>query len=204
MIMSTLPKVLCIVGPTSSGKTRLSLEIAKKYHGEIINADARQIYKGFDIGTGKPKGEWVEKDGRSWYEVEGIPHYLIDHLAPEQNSTAAEWKEQALQYVREITGRKHLPMIVGGTGLYVQALVDNYDMPAVAPQPALRARMERMSLADLVQELTEIDPLSLETVDLQNPRRVMRAIEVARVAGESFRALRQKHAPVIDPLFIGT
>jgi tRNA dimethylallyltransferase len=199
----SLPKVLCIVGPTSSGKTSLSLKLAKQFQGEIVNADARQIYRGFDIGTGKPKGEWLEQEGRQTYVIEGVDHYLIDHLSPEQSSTAAEWKEQAMDCIQQIIGRGHLPIVVGGTGLYVQSLIDNYDMPAVAPQPELRERMATMALDDLVKELQEIDPMSAETVDLKNPRRVMRAIEVARVTGESFRELRKKHAAVIDPLFIG-
>lgn len=200
--MSDLPRVLCIVGSTSSGKTALSLQLAKKFQGEIINADARQIYRGFDIGTGKPRGEWREEDGRRSYVIEGVKHYLMDHLAPDQLSTAAEWKEMALRCVSDIASRQHLPFIVGGTGLYIQSLVDNYDLPAVVPQPELRARMAKMSLGALVQELKEVDPESAKTVDLQNPRRVMRAIEVARVTGESFRELRRKHAAVVDPLFI--
>lgn len=201
--MSSLPKVLCIVGPTSSGKTSLSLKLAKQFQGEIINADARQIYRGFTIGTGKPRGEWIEKEGRSVYSVEGIDHHLIDHLSPDHVSTAAEWKQEATAGIEQIIARGHLPIIVGGTGLYIQSLIDNYDMPAVAPQPEMRERMSTMSLEDLVRELEEIDPMSADTVDLKNPRRVMRAIEVARVTGESFRELRKKHTAVIDPLFIG-
>ena len=201
--MEKLPKVLCIVGPTSSGKTSLSLKLTHQFQGEIINADARQIYRGFDIGTGKPKGEWLTNGGRMVYSVEGIDHYLIDHLAPEQSSTAAEWKVEAMNCIQGIKERNHLPIIVGGTGLYIQSLIDNYDMPAVAPQPEMRERMAMMSLEDLVKELQEVDPMSMETVDLKNPRRVMRAIEVARMTGESFREQRKKHAAVVDPLFIG-
>lgn len=198
-----LPKVLCIVGPTSSGKTSLSLQLAKQFNGEIVNADARQIYRGFDIGTGKPKGEWQELEGKSTYAVEGIPHHLIDHLEPTAVSTVAEWKASAAKAIEGIVTRGHLPIIVGGTGMYVQSLVDNFDLPAVPPQPELRARMEKMSLPELVAELKEIDPESAEFVDLQNPRRVMRAIEVARATGRSFGELRKRQAAIINPLFVG-
>jgi tRNA dimethylallyltransferase len=198
-----LPKVLYIVGPTSSGKTSLSLQLAKQFNGEIVNADARQIYRGFDIGTGKPKGEWQEQEGRSVYVVEGIPHHLIDHLDPTEISTVAEWKIAATKVIQDIVSRGCLPILVGGTGMYVQSLVDNFELPAVAPQPELRARMEKMSLPELVAELKDVDPESAEFVDLQNPRRVMRAIEVARATGRSFGELRRKQAAVIDPLFIG-
>lgn len=201
--MERLPKVLCIVGPTSSGKTSLSLQLAKRFDGEIVNADARQIYRGFDIGTGKPKGEWQMHEGQSVYMVEGVPHHLIDYLAPTDVSTVAEWKVAATKVIQGIAARGHLPIVVGGTGMYVQSLVDNFELPAVPPQPALRTRMEKMSLSELVAELKEVDSESAAFVDLQNPRRVMRAIEVARVTGRSFGELRRKQAAVIDPLFLG-
>jgi glycosyltransferase involved in cell wall biosynthesis len=108
-----------------------------------------------------------------------------------------------MKCIEQIVSRGHLPIIVGGTGLYIQSLIDNYEMPMVPPQTALRERMEGMTLDELVSELGEIDPMSLETVDLKNPRRVMRAIEVATVTGESFREQRKKNAAVVDPLFIG-
>lgn len=200
--MNTLPKVLCIVGPTSSGKTALSLALAKKFQGEIINADARQIYRGFDIGTGKAKGEWIQKYDQDVYLVEGISHFLIDHAYPDAVSTVAEWKTEALKYVHRIIERKHLPMIVGGTGLYIQSLVDSYEMPSVPPQPELRERMSQQSLPELIEELRRMDPISAQTIDLKNPRRVMRAIEVATVSGASFFEQRQKKAATVDPLFI--
>lgn len=200
--MHTLPKVLCIIGPTSSGKTALSLALAKKFNGEIINADARQIYRGFDIGTGKAKGEWIKMYDQDVYSIEGISHHLIDHASPNAVSTVAEWKTEALKCVHQIIERKHLPMIVGGTGLYIQSLVDSYEMPSVPPQPALRERMSQQSLSELVEELRRVDPISAQTVDLKNPRRVMRAIEVATVSGTSFFEQRQKKAATVDPLFI--
>ena len=107
LFVSVLPRIVCIVGPTSSGKTALSFEVAKKFNGEIINADARQIYRRFVIGTGQPTLE----------EQQGIPHHLFGFLGPERTYSVAEWKQAALERIQAITGRGKLPVLVGGTGL---------------------------------------------------------------------------------------
>jgi tRNA dimethylallyltransferase len=188
----SLPRILCIVGPTSSGKTALSLALAKKFDGEIVNADARQLYRGFDIGTGKP----------SFEERTGVPHYLFDE-DPAQQISVSEWKEKALACIREIVSRGRLPILVGGTGLYVQALVDNFSIPEVAPQVELRDELSSLSLEALVKRLEEVDPDALEIVDLKNPRRVIRALEVALTTGRSFVDARQKGESLVDALQLG-
>lgn len=192
MMSMSLPRILCVVGPTSSGKTVLSLVLAKKFGGEIVNADARQLYRGFDIGTGKPSME----------EQAGIPHYLFDE-DPVQQITVSEWKERALVCIREIVSRGRLPILVGGTGLYIQALVDNFSIPEVAPQVELRDELSGLSLEELVKRLGEVDPDALEIVDLKNPRRVIRALEVALTTGRSFVDARQKGELLVDALQIG-
>lgn len=188
----SLPRILCIVGPTSSGKTALSLALAKKFDGEIVNADARQLYRGFDIGTGKPSLE----------ERAGVPHYLFDE-DPAQQISVSEWKEKTLACIREIVSRGRLPILVGGTGLYVQALIDNFSIPEVAPQVELRDELSSLSLEALVKRLEEVDPDALEIVDLKNPRRVIRALEVALTTGRSFVDARQKGESLVDASQLG-
>lgn len=198
-----LPRLLCIVGPTSSGKTSLSLALAKKFQGEIINADARQLYRGFDIGTGKPhilplpEGELEGEGG-----VDGIPHHLFDE-DPRTPLTVSEWRKKALEHIQSITARGHLPILVGGTGLYIQALVDNLSIPEVAPQAELRAELSRLSLNEMVKRLQELDPEACNIVDLKNPRRVMRALEVTLSSGQTWSNTQQKGPPLVNALQIG-
>ncbi len=198
-----LPKVLFVVGPTSSGKTDLAVKIAKEFKGEIINADARQIYKQVDIGTGKPKGRRGEYRKYGAFMYKGVPHYLMDFLPPTEIYSAAEWREAALKAIKGIVRRGHLPIVVGGTGLYITAIVDNLKFPNVEPQPALRAAYEKKDLDDLVSLLLLIDPGAGTIVDLKNKRRVIRALEVITFTGEKFSELRKKGNPLIDAYEIG-
>jgi tRNA dimethylallyltransferase len=191
--VSDLPRIICIVGPTSSGKTALSLEIAKAFNGEIVNADARQVYRGFVIGTGQPTKE----------EQQGIPHHLFGFLQPEQIYTVTEWKMVALACIKDIVARGKLPILVGGTGLYFQALVDNYEPPAVPPQPELRAEMEKRTLEQLVRQLEKLDPDAVTWVDLKNRRRVERALEVVTATGKSFKAQRLQGEKLVEALILG-
>ena len=187
------PRIVCIVGPTSSGKTALSFEVAKQFNGEIVNADARQIYQGFVIGTGQP----------TVAEQQGIPHHLFGFLEPEKISSVIEWKTAALRAIHEITCREKLPILVGGTGLYLQALVDNYEPPVVPPQPELRADMETCSLEQLVRRLEKLDPDAVTWVDLKNRRRVERALEVVTTTGKSFKEQRSQGESLVEALMVG-
>ncbi len=198
-----LPRVLCIVGPTSSGKTDLGIELAKKFHGEVINADARQVYKWFSLGTGKPQdGKWVVRGGKRVFMVQDIPHHLMDVLMPKKIFTVAEWRKRAMKTVHEIIARGHLPIVVGGTGLYVQALVDNYHIPSVPPQAAYREAMESKTLDELLALLHQVDPGASKVVDMQNRRRVVRALEVVTYTGKSFASQRSKEEPEAEFLMI--
>lgn len=188
----SLPKVLCIVGPTSSGKTALGLALAKTFNGEIVNADARQLYRGFDIGTGKP----------SKVERQSVPHHLFEE-DPHHPLTVTVWRERALKCIQKAIGRNRLPILVGGTGLYLQALIDNFSIPAVPPQVDLRAELETLSLKELVARLEEADPASVSKIDIKNPRRVLRALEVMLASGRSFADLRSRGEPLVDALQIG-
>ncbi len=177
--------------------------MAKKFNGEVINADARQVYTDFDIGTSKPsEGAQGVYRRRRCYLVEGIPHYLMDFLPPTQTLTVAEWREKAMIAIHGITARGHLPIVVGGTGLYVQSLVDNYQIPPVAPQPAFRSAMETKSLADLSLMLVRMDPDAARVVDMKNRRRVLRALEVVTYTGKPFTKQRTLAEPDVDPLIL--
>ena len=198
-----LPRVLCIVGATSSGKTLLGIRLAKRFGGEVINADARQVFQAFDIGTGKPMGgKRTSVGSRKMYLFEDVPHYLMDFLPPDKTMTVAEWQEKALVAVKGITTRKKLPIVVGGTGLYIQALVDNYVIPQVPPQPEFRKAMETKPLAELVRLLLRADPDAKDKVDLKNPRRVLRALEVSTFTGKPFTQQKVSAKAVIDPFMI--
>ncbi len=200
---STLPRIVCVVGPTASGKTALAIRLASQYSGEIINADARQCYRDFIIGTGTPPGKRKKIGSRSAYMVEGIPHYLMSFLDPTHVLTAAEWQEAAVRAVTGIVRRKHLPVVVGGAGLYVKALVDNYAFPKVPPKPELREAFQKKPLSELVALLRKVDPAAAEIVDLKNPRRVIRALEVVTFTGESFVSHRGTNPPVVDAFQVG-
>jgi tRNA dimethylallyltransferase len=193
-----LPRVVFVVGPTSSGKTALGIRLAKLLKGEVINADARQVYREVSIGTGKPKGRRTRVGSRGVYMVEGIPHYLMDFLAPDKPYSVAEWCEAALKAIRGITKRGKVPIVVGGTGLYVSALLDNYQFPRVEAQPAMREALASKSLEDLVRALLVADPGASGVVDLKNKRRVIRALEVVTFSGMKFSEARGKADPLVE------
>ena len=199
----SLPRIVCVVGPTSSGKTALGLRLAKKFHGEIINADSRQIYKEFSIGTGKPVGQRGVSQGHRAFIVKDVPHYLMDFLEPMKTFTVIDWREKAVEAIKGITKRGNLPLIVGGTGLYITSLVDNFDFPKVEPNLALREAFAEKPLAELVKVLLKIDPAAEQLVDLKNPRRVVRALEVATFTGKPFTEQKAVARPQFDVFQVG-
>ena len=187
---SDKPKIVVILGPTASGKSALAVTLAKKYGGEIISADSRQVYRGMDIGTGK-----VTKR-----EMRGALHHLLSVVSPKRVFTVAQYQKMAERRVREILKRKKLPIISGGTGFYIQALVDNIILPDVPPNPKLRKRLAGKSIQKLFAELKTFDPKFAKKVDSKNPRRLIRAIEIARTLGSVPPLLPR---PPYHPLFIG-
>jgi tRNA dimethylallyltransferase len=191
------PKILAIIGPTASGKTILGVVLAHQYNGEIVSADSRQVYRGMDIGTGKP----------TIAEMDGIPHHLIDIRDPNEDYTVAEYKSDAIAAISDILSRGKLPILVGGTGLYIRAVVENLDIPEVKADPALRTQIEneirRDGLESVFKKLLERDPDAEGIVDPKNPRRVVRALEVAITTGEPFTAQRKKQPPLFASLTLG-
>ncbi|MBU4369978.1 tRNA (adenosine(37)-N6)-dimethylallyltransferase MiaA [Patescibacteria group bacterium] len=191
------PKLIVIVGPTACGKTSLSLELAQKYNGEIIAADSRTIYQDMNIGTAKPSLEERLK----------IPHYLIDVVQLDQEFTVAQFKQRALSIIYEILRRYKVPFLVGGTGLYISSIVNNLDIPCVPPDQKLRKKLEKKiikhGLDYLWQKLIKLDPDAATFIQKQNPRRIIRALEVCLKTKKPFSQLRQKKECLFNVLQIG-
>ncbi len=201
-------KLVVILGPTASGKTELAIKLAKFFNGEIINADSRQIYRDMDIGTGKPlKTKNKKQKTKNFILINGIPHYLIDIVRPNQNFTVAEFKERAIKIIKDIQKRGKIPFLVGGTGLYIQAVVDNFQIPKVKPDRKLRAKLEKQikknGLNWAWQKLLKLDPEAEKFVQKENPRRIIRALEVCLKTKKRFSELRRKGKPLFDVLEIG-
>ena len=175
--MAQKPLVAAVVGATASGKTALGVEIAKKYNGEVISADSMQIYEGLDIATAKPTAD----------EMQGIPHHLISVLPPEQACSVADYVEMAREKIAEILAKDKLPVIVGGTGLYVDSLLDNIQFPDIPADDALREKLhaEAASLgnAEMLRRLQACDPETAARLHENNLRRIIRALEVYTLTG---------------------
>ena len=167
-------KILVIVGPTASGKSNLAAKLAKKLNGEIISADSRQVYKGLDIGTGKITRK----------EMRGIPHHLIDVIDPKKQLSVAEYKKLAEAKVRYIVQKDKLPIVVGGTGFYIDALTGRANFPDVAPNKLLRSKLSKLSKEKLFKMLQKKDPRRAKTIDSQNKVRLVRALEIIEKLGE--------------------
>jgi len=198
-----LPKLVVILGPTAAGKTSWGLRLAKELNGEIIGADSRQIYKKMDIGTAKPEGEWKRNGLRRSYMVDDVPHHIIDILDPGKQFSVAEFRDKAVKYVKLIQKNKKVPLLVGGTGLYISALVDNLHIPRVSPNKKLRQSLEEKSVAELFELFEKMDPEGAKEIDKKNKRRLLRALEVCIMSGEPFSAQKKKGDPLFDVLQIG-
>lgn len=167
------PKVIAIVGPTASGKTTLSIEIAKAYNGEVVSADSRQVYRGLDIGTGKVTTQ----------EMEGVPHHLLDVADLTTTYTVTDFVRDATAAVTNIHHRSHLPVIAGGTFFYLDVLRGKQTPAPVPPNPQLRARLELLPPAELFAQLQAVAPDRAATIDPHNPRRLVRALEIHEALG---------------------
>lgn len=204
----SLPKLLAVIGPTSGGKTDLSLSLAREFDGEIISCDSRQFYRGLEIGAGTVPGEWGEGEGgRAWMVAsdgseEKIPHYFINIIDPDQQLTVAEYQEQAVARVREIAGRGKLPMLVGGSMLYASAVIDNYRMPEVPADEVYRAELAMWPLDRLEAALLAKDPAYAARAG-KNARYIIRALECMRATGRAMTELQQKGTPLFDALQLG-
>lgn len=171
--LPSLQKVISIVGPTASGKTSLSVEIARLIGGEIISADSRQTYRGLDLGSGK-----VTKK-----EMKGVPHYLLDVANPKRALSVVQYEKLATRAIRDILKRGKVPIICGGTGFYVDAVLTNLSFPKVPANEKFRRELEKLSTSELYEKLKKVDPIRAENIDPRNARRIIRAIEIAEALG---------------------
>jgi tRNA dimethylallyltransferase len=185
--------LIVILGPTASGKSGLGITLAQRFHGEIVSADSRQVYRGLDIGTAKVTSE----------ERALVPHYLLDVADPHEVYTVAQFQRDAIDAINDILAHGRQPFLVGGSPHYIQAVVDHLDIPQVPPQPELRAQLEARPLPELLALLEELDPQSAATIDRNNPRRVLRALEVCITSGKPFSEQRGIAAPLYRSLLLG-
>lgn len=191
--------VVVIVGSTAVGKTELSIEIARKFNGEIISGDSMQVYRGMDIGTAKITTE----------ETKGIPHYMIDIREPDEEFSVADFKTYVQKYIDEITNRQKLPIIVGGSGLYIQGALYNFNFSERKRNQAITEKLEK-ELEDkgndfLYNRLKKIDPKQAEKIHPNNFRRVIRALEVYEMTGKTMSTYHQEqnNEPLYDIIYIG-
>lgn len=195
--MLTDPPLVALLGPTAVGKTALSLDLARRFDGEIVSADSRQIYRGLDIGADKASAEARAQ----------VPHHLLDIVAPDQILTLAEYQRLAVAATADIQRRGRLPILVGGSGLYVRAVLDGLGIPEVPPDPALRSELEAFAAsqgaAALHARLRALDPDAADAIDFRNVRRVVRALEVCLTTGEPISRLQRASPPPWRILRIG-
>lgn len=194
------PKILVIVGPTASGKTRMAVELAQRHNGEVISADSMQIYRTMDIGTAKPTQE----------EMGGIPHHMIDVADPEEDFSVARYVEMAARCVDDVLARGKLPIVAGGTGLYIDSLLSGRTFAPFSPDSALRGELER-ELAEkggqaMLEALAQVDPEAAQRLHPNDHKRIVRALEVYRSTGKTItQHNRETQAipPRYDALTIG-
>ena len=184
------PKILVVLGPTATGKSDLAVELALQFNGEVISADSRQVYKGMDLGTGK-----ITKE-----EMRGIPHHMLDIVKPNSIFNVSKYKIKAQKIIADILKRGKLPIICGGTGFYIEAVVNNTTLPDVLPNPELRKKLTPKTCEKLMVILKKLDPSISKTIDSKNKIKIIRAIEIAKALG---KVPAVKSEPLYDARQIG-
>lgn len=188
------PKLIVVVGPTASGKSDLAVFLAKKYNGEIVSADSRQVYTWMDIGTGK-----ITKR-----EMKNIPHYMLDVAHPSRQFTVVQYQKKTLKIIHDIQQRGKLPILVGGTGLYIQAVVDGTIFPEVPPNHMLRSKLHNIPADVLFQKLQKLDPRRALSIESKNKRRLIRALEIIEATGKPVpRLANSKQQTMNNVLILG-
>ena len=189
--------LIAIVGPTGVGKTRYAIELCQRVGGEIVSADSRQLFRGLDIGTDKPTIE----------QRSIVPHHLVDIVSPDEQFTLAQYQERAYDAIDGVLRRDRVPFLVGGTGLYVRAVLEGFAIPRVVPDPRLRQRLmeeaRRHGPSVLHARLAQLDPQAADRMDPRNVRRVIRALEVCETTKERISVLQERKAPPYRILKIG-
>ena len=190
------PRLLAIVGPTAVGKTELALKVAERLPVEIISADSRQVYRRMDIGSAKPTPD----------QLRAVSHHMVDIIWPDADFSLAEFVSGARNIIQSVNLAGRTPVLAGGTGQYVMAILEGWNVPSVPPNPDLRRELEIAlesdGLSALLDRLRDSDPEALDSIDVRNPRRVIRAIEIA-TAGKGGRVAPRRSEPGFDALVIG-
>ena len=190
-------RLVAIVGPTGIGKSQLALRLAQIFNGEIVSADSRQVYRYVDIGTAKPNPE----------ELSLVPYHLINIVNPDENFSLAQYQHLAYRAIDDIQQRNKLPLLVGGSGLYVWSVLEGWTIPQVPPDLEFRHSLEEKAAEvgqdELYQELVKVDPITAQGIDPRNVRRVIRALEVQRSTEMPLSQLQQKQAPPFQTLIVG-
>jgi tRNA dimethylallyltransferase len=187
-----MKKIIVIVGATASGKTGMSIKLAKDFGGEIISADSRQVYKQMDIGTAKATKK----------EMEGIPHYLLNVASPKKKFSVSQYRRLGTKALNAIFKKGKMPIVCGGTGFYIQALIDGIVMPEVKPDWKLRKKLEGKTVEELYKILKKLDPKRAGNIDKNNPRRLIRAIEIATITKKPIPEIKANPLPY-PVLFLG-
>lgn len=188
-----MEKIVVITGPTGVGKTELALKLAQQLGAEVVSADSRQVYQGMDIGTAKP----------TILEQSKVKHHLLDLVAPDEPFSLATYQALAYDAIDRILMSGSKPLLVGGTGLYIQAVVDGLKIPHLPPDPLLRSELEKLEVPELVRRLEVIDPDSVKAIPPTNKRRLIRAIEVSELSGQPFSVIGRLYHRRYESLQIG-
>lgn len=183
-------KLIVVLGPTATGKSDLAVKIAREFNGEVISADSRQVYKGLDVGSGK-----ITKR-----EMKNVSHHLLDVASPKRTFTVAQFKKKADEAIKKISKKNKVPILCGGTGFYIDAVVDNLQFPKVLADTKLRKQLEKKDLVELGKILKKLDKNRYNEIDKKNKVRLIRAIEVTKALG---KVPKIKKSPKYDVLFIG-
>ena len=185
-----LKKLIVILGPTASGKSDLAVKLAKKFNGEIVSADSRQVYKRMNIGTGK-----ITKK-----EMKGIPHHLLDIVSAKKRFSAAQYQKLAIKTIKKILEKEKIPFLVGGSPFYIYSIVEGWQFPKLKSNWKLRRKLEKKSVEELFKMLKKLDAQRAKTIDKKNKRRLIRAIEIAKKLG---KVSKLKKNPQFKCLFLG-
>ncbi len=224
-------RVIAVVGPTASGKSEVGVRLAQAFDGEVICVDSRTVYKEMDVGTAKPTGvkgeKWQKRDPEDKYDrggvkeekalpwdinklfepsaivVEGVPHWGINLVKPDEPFTVADFVAYTTKKIADVYARGKTPILVGGTGLYFRALLDGLTLTDVEPDPALRVELEAKSTEELAELLGEYDPDAIEGIDVDNRRRLIRALEIVMTTGETLASQQKKVVTPYDVCYLG-
>lgn len=186
--------LVVILGPTASGKTEIAAKLSGEFHGEIISADSRQVYRGMDIGTGKDLNQYI-------VNAQKIPYHMIDIVNPESEFNLFEFQKRFYKIFRQIRNRGNLPILVGGTGLYLQAILSGYEMPEATPEPELRKELDQKTIEELKEIFFAFKTHLHNKTDLEDKQRLIRAIEIERARNNKYSA--QNERPVIGAVVFG-